>query len=818
MENKGLLYQNRYVPLNVAKGSIDLSEQEKFKKFYEDKKKQELKKKMENYLEKPLNPDHLGKIPQHLLSTVDGTFNKYLNNDLMSTNKIDFEITPDDVDFSEKKSIEYIDSRYIQHIRTLYNIDSSDRDLSVYPKPNNYKIQLKKSFTNVKRIALRSTEFPNSVQLIKSTPVSQANNIIFWEDEGDTTVYSAKIVDGNYQPNSLSVEIANAMNNVPNKDGNPHNFTVVIDQVTDTVTFSSFAVKGANNVLGANPLEQGIITVNLAPITHGYTTGDTIIVSGGLSFGNIPASEVNGTKIITVINTTKFTYPISNTIVISSISVNSGGNITFSKGSNFRLLFDATTHPNTPASLLGFKLEDTAFANVQTNTKISETFALIDIYPIDTQFTAIILNRPHNIPQGLEVRFSNITQFSDDINKLFTEGTGYEISFLSTTDLTFLNNNYGFDTSLSNYGFKIAINTTTEKNQTFGMNITVTNSIIIENNPYVYITLNDLYPIIIGIYPFINGVGFTAIEMDGTHGFEVGQIITILDIKELLNTTYPVDHLTISDINVLKSMGDPNYDIFDTLTISEINARFFKITSPAISYVKYYRNISLDYITLIPFPDTLTGFVERGSLKQPPVDPDNPTKILTYLTSNSITPLNEGFKILTLTTDDLNMLDAYKILNPNVNINVKFKVLTSDIISKNSLGTIYNGEYAYTRTINQPINLSGDNYFFMTSPQLNTMLNTGLVSNIFAKLTLSAPPGSVIFNSYISDPLLYVDAPLTQLNELEFSFRNKNNELFEFNSVDHSFTIQIDEYIDKLKYNDYDSKRGRYDNINRLDY
>ena len=57
------------------------------------------------------------------------------------------------------------------------------------------------------------------------------------------------------------------------------------------------------------------------------------------------------------------------------------------------------------------------------------------------------------------------------------------------------------------------------------------------------------------------------------------------------------------------------------------------------------------------------------------------------------------------------------------------------------------------------------------------------------------------------------------LTELEFSFRDHGNAVVNFNDVDHSFTIEIVEYQDKLKYNDFDSRRGRYDDIRmRQDY
>jgi len=807
MDNKGLLYSNKYIPTEVFKGSKDVIQQDQFKNFYLEKKKINQRKRLESFLENKPKPDYLGSIPQHLLVNKDYENKKFLNNDLMSTNQIDFQTSTDEMDLTDSNARESEEHRYVQPIRTLIHIDSRDRDLTLYPKPNHYKMFLNHTFTNVKRISLRSTEFPNSVQLIKSTPLQQANNNIFWQDEGDSTIYSATLTSGNYQPSSLATEITNQMNVIPKINGKPHNFTVIIDQVTDTVTFSSFDIIGANNVLGISTAQQGIITVTL-PTPHGFKTGDTIIISNGTAFSNIPSSEINGSKKITIIglvNSTSFTYPISDTIIILETLTAQGGNIEFAKGSNFKLLFDAKNFPNTPSDILGFKSEDTIFSSEHKNTTISEAFAIKDIYSLNSTFTAIIVTKPHGITQGNEVRFKNINEYSDEINDLFSEGIGYKILPLTTDDLIVLQS-FNFNPSLANNGFKAAIGTIS--NQSYATNITVTNSVIL-NNEFTCVKINKLYPIIIGLYPYTIGFNsFLAIEMDGIHGFEDGQIISISDVPELGNTTFTVSALSQNDIDELKSISDPDYDIFDTTT-SFVN--FFKIgVTSGVIFSKYYRNIPLQYFDFIEFPNDFSGVVEIG-LKNKSVN--------TYLNLNNFVHVDEGFESALLTADDLLTLQSLKTNSINLDIDVNFKVKTNVPIQKGSLGSLGNGQFTFIRTINKPIVLSGENFMFMTSPNIDDLANsgaiknTGIVSNIFAKITLSAPPGSVIFNSYISNAIIFENSPLPQLSEVEYSFRDKNNELFEFNDTDHSYTLEILEYRDKLRHNDYDSRRGRYDNV-----
>ena len=77
-------------------------------------------------------------------------------------------------------------NRFVQERRRTVAIDTRDRDITLYPDQNNYKIDLgKEVFTNVVSVKLKGSEFINTQQLIKETPVSQKNNIIQWNIEDD---------------------------------------------------------------------------------------------------------------------------------------------------------------------------------------------------------------------------------------------------------------------------------------------------------------------------------------------------------------------------------------------------------------------------------------------------------------------------------------------------------------------------------------------------------------------------------------------------------------------------------------------------------
>ena len=69
-------------------------------------------------------------------------------------------------------------------------------------------------------------------------------------------------------------------------------------------------------------------------------------------------------------------------------------------------------------------------------------------------------------------------------------------------------------------------------------------------------------------------------------------------------------------------------------------------------------------------------------------------------------------------------------------------------------------------------------------------LSTNYVNGVFAKLLLSDAPGSILFNQYIQ-LAEFLSKPIKSLSEFEFNFYSPSGELYEFNGLDHSFTLEI---------------------------
>lgn len=118
-----------------------------------------------------------------------------------------------------------------------------------YVEPNQYTVDLEKTYKNIVKVKLCSTEFPNSEYVIKDYPASSANNKIYWQnyDDGSYT-YSISIIPGKYNPSSLTTAITKLFYDTPRQYypnptqnyTNNNYITMNIDTDSDKTTFSSY--------------------------------------------------------------------------------------------------------------------------------------------------------------------------------------------------------------------------------------------------------------------------------------------------------------------------------------------------------------------------------------------------------------------------------------------------------------------------------------------------------------------------------------------------------------------------------------------------
>lgn len=109
------------------------------------------------------------------------------------------------------------------------------------------------------------------------------------------------------------------------------------------------------------------------------------------------------------------------------------------------------------------------------------------------------------------------------------------------------------------------------------------------------------------------------------------------------------------------------------------------------------------------------------------------------------------------------------------------------------------------------ISLEGENYVYLISEsegvELNTVLNTSNISNTFAKIILSESPGTLMFNTFISEPKVF-DNPIAKIDSMKFRIVTPEGFAFNFNDIDYSFTLRVTELVDQLESAYVSSRTG----------
>ena len=491
-----LLTTNVYISKPILKqDSNQINLNEEFRKYYE----KELEKQTEEKIISGIHQIEL-KNTFHSEETDDNNIintNQFNN---FSTNNS----TNNSTNLSTNLSTNNSTNRLKKETKTLVSIDSRDRQKRIYSKPNNFKIFLGKTFSNVKKIELVSLEFPNTNAVINS-----GNNKIYWRNLEDITddvtninnditqypVYTVTLRTGSYTTATLQTEIINKMNSVRRKqgisnglligNGDYHYFVVNLDIDTDVTTFTSLNLQQCPNNPLTTSLGSGVITISLP--NHGFSTYDNVYITGVKQIAGITATTLTGFYQITVIDNNTFTIEVN---VKASDTVSGGGNIVkIGKKAPFQFLWGENSF--TVAQNIGYPLEN--------SSQLIKTYvsSLENLFQMVINFESI-----HNFSRNYNYIGQTI-QIGYILNNIFIQMktfTIFDITSLSSilvqvtdqTVYTTLNNNINSNNilffngnsypiaSYSNYTTScILINTSTTHNLTLkdiGNTITLSNT------------------------------------------------------------------------------------------------------------------------------------------------------------------------------------------------------------------------------------------------------------------------------------------------------------------------------------------------------
>lgn len=377
-QHEELLTQNKFESVRVLQAEHSKQFKQEFRQYHENLRDAELRREgVADSANDKLRTNNLNSVLPTNASSGPSTADQPANTDA------NFWVTdPHEMDRLNKPRI------------TQQLINSADRDRLLYPSPNDYAIELSRTYTNVKRVKLISSEIPNTATLIRDDPeeltqqqrqyvssagqiLNDANKHIYWINAEDGTrpgmydcvVYDACITPGNYvsvvcecQDTTLSSEMENQVATINRFiDNMPHQFQITINSQTNAVTVLSLL----SQTLPVNPITTNIGTniLTIHQIGNGFQLCDRITITGATAVGGIPASVINDSHEIVEIplisgKPDPDRYKIRVTTLANQTTVGGGANVQVGIGKPFMLL---ASNIDTPfSSILGFPQQDSA--------------------------------------------------------------------------------------------------------------------------------------------------------------------------------------------------------------------------------------------------------------------------------------------------------------------------------------------------------------------------------------------------------------------------------------------------------------------------
>jgi hypothetical protein len=240
--------------------------------------------------------------------------------------------------------------------------------ISGYPDCNDYTILLKKSFNNVTKIELISTEFPYIDFLVKSN-ITYNNNKLYWQhfDDGNH-IYTIQLEEGNYDSNSLINSISVALNNIPRITSTNENpiyniFQVNLDKYSQEVTFTSKKNTNLPNSMTVSLVEINNTKYVKLSIYHpgNYVQiNDIVTITGAAKIGSIiDSTYLNKSFIVYETNLTEESWsvllgPLKQITNAQTIDItgNGGPSIVVTTNAKISFLFN---YPDTLGNILAFK-------------------------------------------------------------------------------------------------------------------------------------------------------------------------------------------------------------------------------------------------------------------------------------------------------------------------------------------------------------------------------------------------------------------------------------------------------------------------------
>lgn len=128
---------------------------------------------------------------------------------------------------------------------------------------------------------------------------------------------------------------------------------------------------------------------------------------------------------------------------------------------------------------------------------------------------------------------------------------------------------------------------------------------------------------------------------------------------------------------------------------------------------------------------------------------------------------------------------------PNVGETYAVTKYATSITNKDPYQPDISPEHAIDETTpGNAIMLCGYNYILMVCNELSVIETIGKIKDAFAKILFVGVPGKICFNTFVCTPKIFYE-PIQELSQLTLSFYSPDGELYDFNGLEHSFTLEF---------------------------
>jgi hypothetical protein len=257
-----------------------------------------------------------------------------------------------------------------------------------FPEANDYTIFLKKSFNNVSKIELVSTELTFVDYIIKDKGTGK-NNVLYWQQYDDGgEIYSVELPEGNYSASLLVSSLQEKINQAKRIGSTDQNiiynfFTISLNLFTQEVIFNALKEDILSKPLNVEEIDiDGVkyYQMNIFHPNNLVQVDDLITISSGQSIGAVPRGTINTSHTVYKINTQEQSYsvilPAFNALKSGineetgeiSLDGDGGNSVKIRSRAMIRFLFD---RKDTIGGILGFKNTGEASSITDFKTQIS---------------------------------------------------------------------------------------------------------------------------------------------------------------------------------------------------------------------------------------------------------------------------------------------------------------------------------------------------------------------------------------------------------------------------------------------------------------